>query len=196
MKTMQIITRLFLMTVLMGLASCSGEDGEDGAIGPQGAQGEQGAPGPQGAQGPQGETGTANVVYSDWIARDFETAVAAETNQQELAILDLADFDQDEDIILVYGRRPANAVMFNVYQLPHILASQQEYYGFGLFPFTGGSTLSVVVSTLDGGTNLFTFFADFRYIIVPGGNPLSGKSKVDFAKMSYEEVVTYLNIPE
>jgi hypothetical protein len=49
-----------------------------------------------------------------------------------------------------------------------------------------------------GGTNLFTYFDDYRYVIVPGGVSTSGKSAsaTDFTKMSYDELIAYFNIPE
>lgn len=199
MKTRIFASKLLMIGTVALLWSCSAEDGEDGAIGPQGPQGpqgEQGISGPQGEQGEQGETGTANVIYSDWIARDFETAVAAETNQQTLATFGIIDFNLTEDVVLVFGRREVNAIVSEINQLPYVLASQSEFYGFEVSSFNGGSTLSVEVATLDGGTNLFTFFDDFRYVIIPGGIPLSGKSSIDYTKMTYEEILERLDFPE
>ena len=196
MKTRIFASKLLMIGTVALLWSCSAEDGEDGAIGPQGPQGEQGIAGPQGEQGEQGETGTANVIYSDWIPRDFETAVAAETNQQILTTLSIIDFNLTEDVMLVFGRREVNAIVSEINQLPYILASQSEFYGFEVSSFNGGSTLSVEVATLDGGTNLFTFFDDFRYIIIPGGVPSTGKSTIDYTKMTYEEILERFDIPE
>ena len=196
MKTRIFASKLLMIGTVALLWSCSAEDGEDGAIGPQGPQGEQGIAGPQGEQGEQGETGTANVIYSDWIPRDFETAVAAETNQQILTTLSIIDFNLTEDVMLVFGRREVNAIVSEINQLPYVLASQSEFYGFEVSSFNGGSTLSVEVATLDGGTNLFTFFDDFRYIIIPGGVPSTGKSTIDYTKMTYEEILERFDIPE
>ena len=196
MKTRIFSSKLLIIGAVVLIWSCSGEDGEDGAIGPQGPQGEQGIAGPQGEQGEQGETGTANVIYSDWIPRDFETAVAAETNQQILTTLSIIDFNLTEDVMLVFGRREVNAIVSEINQLPYVLASQSEFYGFEVSSFNGGSTLSVEAATLDGGTNLFTFFDDFRYIIIPGGVPSTGKSTIDYTKMTYEEILERFNIPE
>ncbi len=193
MKAKKSLMRIIIACTLMGLIfSCS--DGEDGAIGPQGTQGEQGLPGEQGEtgeQGEQGETGTANVIYSEWIPRDFETNVAAETNTQLLETFNLVEFNLAEDVLLVYGRREVNVIVSEISPLPYILASQDEYYGFQVSNFVGGSSLRIQVSTLDGGTNLFTFFDDFRYVIIPGG---VAKSSIDYASMSYEEIVELFNI--
>ena len=176
--------------------ACSSEDGDDGAIGPQGPQGEQGPAGAQGDQGEQGDTGTANVIYSDWIPRSFETAGASETNQQLLASFNGAEFNLNEDVLLVFGRREINTIISEVNQLPYVLSSQQEFYGFEVSSFTGGSALRIQVATFDGGTNLFTFFEDFRYVIIPGGVATTSKSSVDYTKMSYEELVELFNIQD
>lgn len=196
MKTRKFTKRIFNVFFIASLfMACSPEDGEDGAIGPQGPQGEQGATGTTGADGQQGEPGTANVIYSDWIARDFETNIASETNQQLLVTFNGAEFNLNEDVLLVYGRREVNVIVSEINLLPYILAGQQEYYGFGVSSFSGGSSLRVQVSTLDGGTNLFTYFDDFRYVIIPGGQQAStSKSALDYTKMSYEEITKLFNI--
>lgn len=108
---------------------------------------------------------------------------------------------------MVYGRHEVNILVSEIKQLPYILASQNEYYGFEVSSFSGGSSLRIEVTTLDGGTNLFTFFDDFRYVIIPGGISASSstasgglesgsKSARDYTKMSYQEIKTLFNIPE
>ncbi|WP_394747903.1 collagen-like triple helix repeat-containing protein [Spongiimicrobium salis] len=201
MKTRKFATYFFSMLFISSLfVACSPEDGDDGATGPQGAPGEQGPAGPTGADGAQGEQGvpgTANVIYSDWIARDFETGGAASTNEQLLTSFNTAEFNLNEDVLLVFGRRPVNVIVSQVFQLPYILASQQEFYGFRVSSFSGGSSLRIEVATLDGGTNLFTFFDDFRYVIIPGGQQVStSKSSVDYTKMSYEEIAALFKIQD
>ncbi len=192
MKFTKHLISLFFMASM--LWACSAEDGAPGPEGPQGEQGEQGA------QGDQGETGTANVIYSAWIAADFETGGASETNQQLIRSFGptgAVSFNLEEDIMLVYGRRSSGAISETVYQLPHILISQEEFYSFSVRTFSNGSSLYIDVSTLDGGTNLFTFFDDFRYIIIPGGIPASSaRISTDFSAMSYDEITDYFNIPK
>lgn len=221
---MKAITNLVkgMMIVMLSVLMFSCSDGEDGAIGPAGQDGvngvdgangtggNDGANGTDGTDGQNGEdgpSGTANVIYSDWIARDFETNVAAETNQQLLTSFNLAEFNLNEDVILVYGRREVNIIVSEIKLLPYILASQSEFYTFEVSSFSGGSSLRIEVSTLDGGTNLFTFFDDFRYVIIPGGVLTSSsvasdglepgsKSAKDYKNMSYKEITTLFNIPE
>lgn len=172
--------------------SCEGEDGAIGPQGEQGLQGEQGDQGEQGPQGDQGDPGTANVIYSDWIARDFVLDGAQQSNFQGLNVLSSSEFNLASDVVLVYARN-GNNTDYEIYQLPYLLASQNEYYVLRLLDATGGASLQVEASTTDGGTNLFTFFNDFRYIIIPGGQT-AGRSAQDFEKMSYEEITALFDI--
>ena len=199
MKRNVLTIKILAIATVALIWSCSPEDGEDGTIGPQGPQGEQGVAGqqgPQGEQGEQGETGTANVIYSDWIPADYLLDGAQETNLMGLEVFSGTELNPVTDVVLVYGRRDADSGEDGIYTLPFILASQDEYYGYGLFDVTGGTGLQVRVNTLDGGTNLFTFFTEYRYVIIPGGIPSSGKSAVDYSKMGYYEVIEQFNIPE
>ncbi|MEH6679511.1 MAG: hypothetical protein V7724_03135 [Sediminicola sp.] len=197
MKTRIFAGKLLMIGTVVLLCSCSAEDGEDGAIGPQGPQGEQGVGGPQGEQGEQGEPGTANVIYSDWIPVDYIVDVAAESNLMGLGVLNSSELNQETDVLLVYGQRETEAgTTDGIFGLPFILATQNEYYGFGLFDASGGTGIQVRVNTLDGGANLFTFFTSYRYVIIPGGMPSAGKSTIDYTKMTYEEILERFNIPE
>lgn len=196
------IKTVLIMALSMALVtSCSSEDGEDGAAGPQGEQGPAGPAGPQGeqgAQGEQGEPGTANVIYSDWIASEFGSLAAAEESEQLLVSFSVAEFNNENDVLLVYGRREINIISNEVYQLPFDLISQNEIYRYRLSEGSGFTALYVEALTTDGGTNIFTHFDDYRYVIIPGGVSTSGKSGsgIDFTKMSYEEIVAHFNIPE
>lgn len=197
----QVFSLIFLVSLFL---ACSKEDGQDGAIGPAGPQGEQGITGANGAdgmdgeQGEQGETGTANVLFSDWIASEFNGISAAELSEQLLVSLGLSDFNTDQDLMMIYGRHSVNALNFDILQLPYELTSQNEIYRYRLSEGSGFTALYIENTTTDGGTNLFTYFDDYRYIIIPGGNATSGKSSnsIDYTKMSYKEIVTHLNISE
>ncbi len=202
MKTKMKFTKRFFSVLFIAslMMACSKDDGQDGATGPAGSQGEQGVAGQDGAdgtQGEQGETGTANVIYSDWISTDFLLPGALESNLMGLEVFNATELNPVIDVVLVYGQRDTDSNADGIYPLPFILASQDEYYSFGLYDTTGGTSLRINVSTLDGGTNLFNFFQSFRYVIIPGGNADSGKStSIDYGKMSYKEVVTHFNISD
>ena len=200
MKTMKFTNVLFC-SILTGLLffSCS-KDGDQGPIGPQGAQGEQGiagSNGADGADGAQGTTGTANVIYSDWIAVDYLLDGALESNLQGLGTFTESELNRDTDVVLVYGQRDNGSLADGVYALPYILASQDEYYSFMITDASGTtSSIRATVNTLDGGTNLFNFFQQYRYVIIPGGISDSGKSSIDYTKMTYEEVAAHFGIED
>ncbi|MGG8495836.1 hypothetical protein ACQY1Q_05430 [Tenacibaculum sp. TC6] len=196
MKKIAKILTVALM--VFGMISCSGDDGE---IGPQGPQGEQGVQGDQGTQGEQGEPGTANVIYSAWMPVNFLVGGAQQTNLMGLDVFNSSEFNIDTDVALVYGRRNSGANA-GVYTLPFTLHSQNEYYYYVLAEVTGGIGLQLRVTTTDGGSNLFTFFDEYRYVIIPGGVAASGKSSskggvqstIDYTKMTYEEITQLFNI--
>lgn len=60
----KILPLLFLVAIVF--ANC-----KKGDTGPAGATGVNGANGSTGPQGPKGDTGTANVIYSQWLDVDF-----------------------------------------------------------------------------------------------------------------------------
>jgi len=197
MKTKKFTKRFFSILFITGLIlSCSSEDGADGATGPQGEQGPAGAQGDQGEQGDQGDTGTANVIYSDWIPDNFAIGGAQPANLMDLGTLSATELNRATDVVLVYGQRDTETLDAGIYALPFILATQDEYYGFIFFESGEDTALQVRVNSLDGGSNLFTFFTEYRYVIIPGGNLASGKSSIDYTKMTYEEVAAHFGIKE
>ncbi len=202
MKTKMKFTKRFFSVLFIAslMMACSKDDGQDGATGPAGSQGEQGVAGQDGADGAQGEqgnTGTANVVYSDWIPSEFNGMAAASTAEQLLVSFGVVEFNRDTDVVLVYGRRPSNALFFDIYQLPFTLPSQDEQYRYRLTQGSGFTALRASHTNLVGGVNIFTFFSDYRYVVIPGGISSSGKvSSKDYSKMTYEEIVEHFNIPE
>ncbi len=198
---MKNIIRSMIIVMLSTLIfSCS--DGEDGAIGPtgqDGVDGVDGTNGTDGTDGTDGPPGTANVIYSDWIPADFPGGI--DFDKSMLLLSSLTAFDQDTDAILVYGRNPANALFFNVYKLPYFNIDNEEFYNIVLGEGAGFESLRVQARTTDGLLKAFSFFDDFRYVIIPGGvstNPTSSatKSSKDYSSMSYEEVRALFNIPE
>lgn len=195
MKTMKFTKQLFSLLFISSLLfACSKDDGQDGATGPAGPQGEQGIAGPEGSQG---ETGTANVIYSDWVLAEYALPGAQAENFMGLATLSESDFNIGSDLLLVYAGNNIFSDSFEIFQLPYI-HNQNLQFGFGLFGTGAGNNtgLRIQVSTLDGSDSNFTFIDRYRYIIVPGGISTSGKSTLDYTKMTYEEIISHFNIPE
>nr|WP_299071320.1 hypothetical protein [uncultured Allomuricauda sp.] len=202
----------FFMALIGALliVSCSAEDGATGPAGPQGEQGEAGpqgeagADGADGAQGEQGEPGTANVIYSDWIPNGFTPGggllqkISTLASAEEITSLGV---DLETSTVLVYGR--GDVLIFNgveVFPLPYITGSGVRY----TYTINGGE-IRLAGLVPSGENNDLDVFDDYRYIIIPGENPVDSSgpggittknSSLDYSKMSYEEVIEFFNIEE
>jgi len=186
---------LFTMALLgIMFLVCSPEDGEDGSIWPQGIQGEQGVAGPQGEQGETGETGTANVIYSDWIPSGFDSPIA--DTHASFAIENIAELTDEvkaTGYIAVYGRYTQAYTV--IQPLPKSLFGlRMQHYDFQINDLN--QNISIWINSIDGSDIAIPIYYDYRYIIIPGGTPSTGKSTIDYTKMSYEEIVAHFNIPE
>lgn len=202
MKTIKVIGSMLALSVVIALGACSAEDGQDGAIGPQGPQGEQGPQGPQGDQGDQGEqgeTGTANVIYSDWIDSELDNNIIATGAGFDIDAPDLTQEIIDEGVVLVFGRNIPGIGSPDVFQLPFITGS--NFYSFRV---EDAEVLRITVASIDGTSVGSPFFEDYRYVIIPGGQPATGTGpggigtsrELDFTKMTYDEIVELFNISE
>ena len=162
------------------LLACSPEDGKDGINGVDGSE------------GPQGETGTANVIYSDWIASGFPNSINGNFDQWEMYAPELTQEIHDTGVILVYAR-----VGNLIYSIPRsFFSTVQEEWGYRLLGIND-TLIAIRVHSIDG-SNIGTPFLneDFRYIIIPGGTPTtSSRSAIDYTTMSYDEITAHFNIP-
>ena len=180
-----------ILTMVLFIA-CSAEDGSDGINGLNGIDGVDGA------DGSDGEPGTANVIYSDWIQTNFANPDPAPENVMPLETFSSDEIDTAADVVLVYGGNNLNGD-FEIYQLPYIRIGNVQFT-FGFFGSDGTETgttfLQVRANTFDGTNATFQFFDSYRYVIIPGGNPVTGKTSFDYSKMSYQEIIELFNIPE
>ncbi len=204
-KFIQWCLGLLLMSCL--ILACS-KDGEQGPIGTQGPQGEQGLPGvdgqngedgTDGAQGEPGELGTANVIYSEWFPSEFPDDIALARDSFSVGAPELTDDNIENGLLLVFGRT------FNVIddtlieQLPRTFFVRDQYYYHRYITnpaTTNPQQFEIIVESIDGGFIGTPFFEEYRYFIIPGGIPTSGKSAVNYTKMTYEEISTHFNIPK
>ncbi|MBQ4913856.1 collagen-like protein [Maribacter sp. MMG018] len=202
--TKQLLSLLFISSMLI---ACSKEDGEDGAIGPQGPQGEQGIQGEAGAdgedgadgeQGEKGDTGTANVIYSEWLDSpivDADDNIESSTANGDIDVAGLSQEIVDQGTVLVFGKVGNND---NVYALPFIGNQGVSYYYYYKL-----ETINIRLATVDGSNIGAPLFSEYRYVLIPGGveasNGIGGitlKSATAYSNMSYEEIVAHFNIPE
>ncbi len=195
-NAMQLKNFLALLAVMSVFCiSCSGEDGADGAIGPAGPAGPQGIQGEAGEQGEPGEPGTANVIYSEWIPSGFDDPITDNFDQFELDVPQLTQTLQDSGVVLVYAREG-----IFTYPVPvSFFGNIDENYTWRLLTINT-DIIAIRVNSTDGGVIGTPFLnGEFRYILIPGGEPASsGKSytQADYQAMSYEEVATLFNIKD
>lgn len=186
-----------------GTAANQGAQGEQGPVGPKGdpgEQGEQGLEGEQGDQGPKGDTGTANVIYSDWIPTEFPNNITTSGAGFDIDALDLTQDIMDKGTVMVFGRN-LTIFGFDYFALPFITSGDQHN-----FRIEKEKVLRITAATLSGTPSSQVgspFFEDYRYVIIPGGKPATTgpvigtiSKALDYTKMSYEEVVHHFNMPE
>lgn len=179
MKFSKTIFALFLLAI--STISCSSDDGTDGT---NGVDGQPGAPGP---------AGTANVIYSAWLTAPTAVAETIDGTSGMSTSLNAPQLSADilnKGTVLVY-------VSFGsgTYAVPYTSTAG----GFAN-TITAISTLQKIKLFRfrhDGGgtVNLPTTLS-WRYILIPGGvSAATSKAvKLDYSKMSYEEVCAQLNI--
>lgn len=178
------------------IVSCSKDDGKDGAIGPQGAQGEQGpagAAGTDGEDGAQGETGAANVIYSDWFDSELGDGIGT-ASSFTFDAPELTQEIMDSGIILMYAKTSSAE---SVYPLPITFSSTtiNETYYFRSEGVTAALRIWVRQVDVDGVDVETPYLSRFRYVLIPRGSLVSGKSSsIDYSKMSYEKIVQHFNI--
>jgi len=205
---------LWLIILSIFIFACS-KDGENGAIGPQGPQGEQGVAGadgedgadgvdgtngeqgPEGEQGSQGETGTANVIYSEWFTLEFPEDIEGTNYSLSIVAPDITNEIVANGLIIMYGLIDGPILLPR--QLPFSSFSNQQYYASTFrapIPSSPTGRVFVTIWSMDGSPVGAPLFDRYRYIIIPGGTTVSGKSSIDYTKMSYQEIVELFNIPE
>jgi len=201
MKIVNFIKTGAFLFIFFALISCS-EDGEQGLQGEQGIQGEQGPQGEQGEQGAQGEPGTVNVLYSEWMDQDWNFIDSTTFKSMIVYNDDINDDFLDKGgIILGFFRFQDNVP----YQLPYQDFLRNNIRGFSSVHFSdGGGNVRFSIQSTDGttltddevnGTGA-SINAQYKYVMIPGGSPITGKSAIQWEQLSYKEVCEALNIPE
>lgn len=180
-------TILTILFVAISTISCSSDDGTDGV------NGVDGAVGPAGPAGPTGATGSANVIYSAWITAPAAAAETIDGTSGLSTTINAPELSADivsKGTVLVYMSFGGG-----VYTLPYTstaggyintitaIASVQKIKLFRFKHAADGTTVNLPTSL------------SWRYILIPGGVAATAKAaKLDYSKMSYEEVCARLNI--
>lgn len=192
MKTLKLMSMLLLITIVA--ISCKKETGPTGPAGANGTNGTNGA------------TGTANVIYSQWIGFDAAkwSAAVTEFGKTMRIYTDSTNIITqkvvDSAAVLVYfkaiGNNQTSQLPMNFYGLT---AFVNQYIGFRI----SKGALQILLYDIDDNNDPGTFSGTpttnaYRYIIIPGGVPMSGSKMTNqqLKAMTYQQVCNYFNISE
>lgn len=181
-----------------GPEGAQGEQGVAGNTGPEGVTGPRGAAGPKGEKGDKGDrgpTGTANVIYSDWMDVEWEYEGDRLTNVMIFHDKHITRSMIDKGVIIMYlGIENIYGIRY-VYTLPW--ESGNERFTFGASQ--GGSddgVLALDVESIDGTTPIGDPGGyQVRYVLIPGGvyDPFATPLR---KANDYHALCTYYGIPE
>lgn len=162
----------------------------------------------EGPQGPKGDTGSAKVTYSKWFTPNSYTVTTVFGIKNFDYLKDAPEITKailDSGVVITFGKLEGYASSIwpagQVSQLPVVLT------------YVSGSTMTDTWSALAtegklrinfvNNTNYYSSIStshSFRYIVIPGGAQPKLKNasltKPDFKNMRYEELCSYLNIPQ
>lgn len=179
MKTFKTI--FFILLISISTIACSSDDGVDGV---------------DGAVGPAGPAGSANVIYSAWVSAPAgtpETIDGTSGLSTSIAVPQLTADIMAKGTVLVYMTFGSGT---NIYPLPYTSTA-----GGSVNTITAISSLNSIKifrfkHANDGTTVALPASLSYRYILIPGGvtATTSKTAKVDYSKMSYEEVCAKFNL--
>ncbi len=160
----KILLLLFLITIVF--ANC--KKGDTGPAGPAGAAGPTGG---AGAQGPKGDTGTANVIYSQWLDVPFlPDTVHNGTAIDTLGFFATVTAPKLDSLMLSKGEIK---VYINLGSLANPFVAPLPYFdvysGVSISP-----TFSVKIIRMYADADASTVtqnnvkFLQYRYILIPG----------------------------
>lgn len=177
----------------------AGENGAPGTPGVPGTPGATGTPGTPGTPGAQGPPGTANVIYSGWLAADYSFSNTSTTNKTMRVVEQRCTraFNNNGGIVLFFFRFQDNVVN----NMPFTDFNNQNYkHGFPVYFDTDGEIRINISSTNATALTDAEIYGtvgnplQFRYVLIPGGMPTGRMAKVDLK--DYAAVKAAYNIPD
>ncbi|WP_273568791.1 collagen-like triple helix repeat-containing protein [Maribacter halichondriae] len=192
MKTrIKLIKRFFSFLLVASLIYACTKDGPIGPIGPQGPTGADGLDGLNGATGEKGETGSVNIIYSLWYEADWGIV----NDDYAEFFIDAPEITQeiiDTGLVLAYGKTTGG--QFSLLPTTRFNTSTIESY---LVAVDEPGTLKIMIRETNNQVLGTPELSMFRYVVIPYGMPVSGKSAtIDFSKMTYEEIAAHFDIPD
>ncbi|RKR09858.1 hypothetical protein C8C83_1519 [Flavobacterium sp. 90] len=181
---MKITKTIFaILLVAIFTTSCSSDDGTNGIDGAVGQT------------GPAGATGTANVIYSAWLTAPTAAAETVDGTSGMSTTINAPELSDDilsKGSILVYVSYGAGTFTLPYTSLAggtvNTITAISTLKKIKLFRFTHSGVGTVGLPTT----------LSWRYILIPGGvaAATSKEAKLDYSKMSYEEVCAHFNIQQ
>ena len=176
------------ISIALILVACS-KEGDQGPAGPAGAAGPAGPAGATGATGPKGDTGTANVIYSNWI----DTATwRPDTLMEGSVIIDTVGWFAN------INAPKLTTTMLNTGELKVYvnLGNAASPVVFPL-PFNNGAVFidpAFFLSTIQIYSNAKLTGLPVRYILIPGS--VKGRIGQNVNWNNYAEVKAYLGLKD
>ncbi|GAB5476426.1 MAG: hypothetical protein Mars2KO_45250 [Maribacter sp.] len=192
--------------IALTITSCTkeGPEGPIGPIGPQGAQGLEGEQGVQGDTGQDGEDGNANVIASPWIEPTSADMYVIDNLRNKVMVLDenmnfntihngtiLVYYDNDVTVhsLPYYNVSPSSGELSKSITSEINHASRTLYLKINKFT----SDLQPSEYLWNPSGPAYAKGVRFRYVIIPENT--SGKtSSINYAKMTYHEVMDYFQL--
>lgn len=175
MKNLKTLATILLAAFV--IISCSSDDGKDGK---------------DGADGTNGLPGTANVIYSAWLTAPAAVAETIDGTAGMSTSLNAPELSTDilsKGTILVYMTFGAGTYIIPYTSLAggtaNTITAISTVQKIKLFRFTHSGSGTVGLPTT----------LSWRYILIPGGVAATTKAtKMDYSKMSYDEVCARFNV--
>jgi len=178
----------YLLAVALTVTAC--KKGDPGPQGEKGDKGDTGATGANGQTGTKGETGTANVMYSDWLDLGYSLDQASGIYFTQIDEAKLTDQFLTTGEVKVYINLGSQAEKI-VSVLPYRSGNAQitPFFIEGLIELDANVNASTATDPSTGAK-----FRQYRYILIPGGAHVRRETKVDWN--NYSEVKAYLGLKD
>ncbi len=200
MKTTLFKNLIFLLMIGFLLGACKKEKGPQGETG---LKGETGSKGDKGDQGDKGSTGTANVIFSDWIAIP-STATVSLANRKNFGINapGITQEVYERGIIYTYLKQDGYDRIFPLPYSVRVISNGEIVGSYLTSVLVGVGSLSLNQDWLTPGpihpsfansTSVLGSYTHIRYVIIPGGVHVNSSS-VNFN--DYESVKAHFKLRE
>ena len=178
-----------------GMDGVDGVDGINGTNGVDGTNGTDGSDGVDGKDGKDGKDGNANVIYSNWLAPNWNFEDKPKSKMMRIPITEITRNElTNRTLVYMYMSQWGDP---SVYTIPSSGRWSNVWYSF-----TFGSTIASwegimvsLVSTANVDLTEYQYTAPrgnrFRYVLVPQS---LNTAKLDYS--DYEAVKSFYNLPD